>query len=244
AGTFSPWLGESYENLARRGLSFQRSQTSGRFVVAPGPVVERYKRVGSRVGAPVRETGFFDGIDTRLPALFQTLGRPAPAGAAEALAALERETAAALAAFRVEDPNASVPALARALAAARRAREASASEPDAAFVLETKERQVMDALEAALGLELVATAQPPGIPDPGGPYAAFVPPPVMDAPVPGQSFEVRTRLTNRGRGSVTPKEIVLVPSPGFEVTPGAAPLADLATGTSASRRFTVRVADD
>src|SRR5262249_20480560 len=29
-----------------------------------------------------------------------------------------------------------------------------------------------------------------------------------------------------------------------EVTPGAAPLADLATGTSASRRFTVRVADD
>jgi hypothetical protein len=128
----------------------------------------------------------FDGIDTSLPALFKTLGRPAPAGAAEALGALDRETAAALAAFRVEDPAACVPALARALAAARRARETSAAEPDAAFVLEAKERQAMDALEAALGLELVATAQPPGIPDPSGPYVAFVPPPVMDAPVPAR----------------------------------------------------------
>src|SRR5262249_31919322 len=88
AGVYCPWLGDSYETVARRGRSFQRSQTSGRFVVAPGPVVERYKRVGSRVGTPDREKSFFDGIDTSLPALFETLGRPAPAGAAEALAVL------------------------------------------------------------------------------------------------------------------------------------------------------------
>jgi hypothetical protein len=43
---------------------------------------------------------------------------------------------------------------------------------------------------------------------------------------------------------VTPREIALVPSPGFEVTPGAAPLADIATATSARQRFAVRVADD
>src|SRR5262249_37338034 len=172
-GVYSPWLGESYENLARTGLSFQRSQTSGRLVAAQGPVVERYKRVASAVGAPDREKSFFDGIDTSLPALFKTLGRPAPSGASEALGALDRETAAALAAFRVEDPAACVPALARALAAARRAQEASAAESDAAFVLKTKERQVMDALEAALGLDFVAAAQPTGIPDPSGPYAAF-----------------------------------------------------------------------
>jgi LmbE family N-acetylglucosaminyl deacetylase len=244
AGAYSPWLGDSYENVARLGLSFQRSQTSGRLVVAPGPAVERYKRVASTVNAPEREKSFLDGIDATLPALFKTLGRPAPAGAAQALAVLERETAAALAAFRVDDPAASVPALARALAAARRARDASAAEPEAAFALETKERQVMDALGAALGLELVAAAQAPGIPDPSGPYAAFVPPPVMDAPVPGQTFEVRARLTNRGGRSVTPREIALVPSAGFEITPGSEPLPELATGGSATRRFAVRLADD
>src|SRR5262249_60359141 len=50
--------------------------------------------------------------------------------------------------------------------------------------------------------------------------------------------------TNRGRGSVTPKEITLLSSAGFEMAPDSAPLAELAMGGSASRRFTVRVADD
>ena len=41
-------------------------------------------------------------------------------------------------------------------------------------------------------------AQPAGQPEPTGPCAAFAPPPTMAAPVPGQTFEVRARLANRG----------------------------------------------
>ena len=80
----------------------------------------------STVAAPDKEESFFDGIDTSLPGLFKTLGRPAPAGAAEALADFDREVAAAFAAFRIDDPAACVPALARGLLAARRALAASA----------------------------------------------------------------------------------------------------------------------
>ena len=33
-GQYSPWLGDSFENVAREGLSFQRSQNNGRLVRA------------------------------------------------------------------------------------------------------------------------------------------------------------------------------------------------------------------
>ena len=63
---------------------------------------------------------------------------------------------------------------------------------------EIKERQFQDAINAALGIELTAVAQPAGMPEPTGPGAAFAPPALMAAPVPGQTFEVRARLANRG----------------------------------------------
>src|SRR6185436_12972291 len=37
AGTYSPWLGESYADTGRRGLAWQRSQNGGRVSLAPGP---------------------------------------------------------------------------------------------------------------------------------------------------------------------------------------------------------------
>ena len=37
SGEYSPWLGDSYDNIARFGLSFQRSQNSGRYVRPPAP---------------------------------------------------------------------------------------------------------------------------------------------------------------------------------------------------------------
>ena len=49
-----------------------------------------------------------------------------------------------------------------------------------------------------MGMELTAVAQPAGMPEPTGPGAAFAPPALMAAPVPGQTFEVRARLANRG----------------------------------------------
>ena len=36
-GQYSPWLGMSYSDFARIGLSFQRSQNSGRLSLSPGP---------------------------------------------------------------------------------------------------------------------------------------------------------------------------------------------------------------
>ena len=66
----------------------------------------------------------------------------------------------------------------------------------------------------------------------------------MGAPVPGQTFEVRTRLTNRGQIAITPTAIALETNRGWTVTPGASALATLPYDASAAQRFTVTLAAD
>ena len=179
-GEYSPWLGDSYANFARVGLAFERSQNGGQVDRVAGPAYAYYKRLASRVNAPDKETTFFDGIDTRLTGIYTTLQRPAPPDAEALVGAIQREIDAALSAFTMTDPSASVPALARGLAATRRALGALSAEPDAVFVLTTKEQQFADAINAALGIEFSAIAIP----------ALPV--------VPGQLFDVALQLTNRG----------------------------------------------
>jgi LmbE family N-acetylglucosaminyl deacetylase len=200
-GEYDPVLGDSYQSLARLGLSFQRSQNSGRFSPQPGPALSYYKRLQSLVDAPARENSFFDGVDTTVPGLYRALRKTAPAGAEGLLAAIDLEIQTAFGSFKFDDPSAVAPALARALTATRAALSQLAADPDVRFMLGVKEQQIADAMHAALGISLTATAQPAGTPEATGPFNAG--PPAMPAVVPGQSFEVRTVFTNRGRLEVT-----------------------------------------
>ena len=200
---YSPWLGDSYANFARDGLSFQRSQNGGRNDRQPGPAYAYYKRLSSRVNAPPKETSFFDGIDTSITGLFAALTRPAPEGAGAALEAIKREVDAAVDAFTLQDPSASVHALARGLNATRNAAEHYARiDADASYILRLKEQQFADAINTALGIDFTAVAEPAGSPEPTGPAAAFAPPVTMGPVVPGQTFHMNLRFTNRGSTSV------------------------------------------
>ncbi len=123
AGEYSAWLGDSYQTFSRIGLSFQRSQNGGRLIAQPGPSVSYYKRLAPVVD-PIstnKENGFFDGIDTSMPGLFNAIRRPAPPAAGPLLAAIDTEARAAIQTFSMQNPSASVPALARGLAATRKA---------------------------------------------------------------------------------------------------------------------------
>lgn len=195
---YSPWLGDSYANFARTGLSFQRSQNGGRNDPQPGPAYGYYKRLATQVASSAKETSVFDGIDTSITSLFTTLKHPAPAEAATLLGAIKQEVDAAVQAFRMDDPSATVPALARGLVATRRAAQQFGADADAVQMLKVKEQQFEDAINTALGIDFTAVAQPSGVPEPSGPLAAFAPPPTMTPVVPGQRFEVRLRLTNHG----------------------------------------------
>ena len=200
---YSPWLGDSYANFARTGLSFQRSQNGGRNDLQPGPAYGYYKRLASQVTSGAKETNVFDGIDTSITALFTTLKHPAPANASTLLGTIKQEVEAAVQAFRIDDPSATVPALARGLAGTRSAVQQLAADPDAVQILKVKEQQFADAISTALGIDFVAVAQPAGLPEPTGPFAAFAAPPTMAPVIPGQAFDVKLRFTNRGSVDVT-----------------------------------------
>ncbi len=139
-GEYSPWLGDSYENVARAGLSFQRSQNSGhvRRMLGSEASFAYFKRLDSKVPAPAREESVFDGIDTSLGAAID--------------AAVKR----AMDTFSPADPSACVPALVEGLKATRTALRANATD---AFILRVKETQFQEAINAALGVELSAIAQ-------------------------------------------------------------------------------------
>jgi len=164
ATAYSPWLGDTYGRFARLGLAYQRSQNAGR---VDGFAAQRYlyyKRLASRVEAPSKEQTFFDGIDTRPPWY----------------ASIADRVDEAIRAFSIADPSASAPALARGLSALRAAK-ASTADLDRVAVLQRKEQQFVDALNAALGVELTAIAR------------------TTTAPVAGDTVIVDVRLTNGGR---------------------------------------------
>ncbi len=243
SGEPNPWLGDSYENFGRLGLSFQRSQNGGQFAPRFGPSYGLYQRVGARVPAGEKEQSFFDGIDASIPALFKTLGRPAPAGVEALLGTIDSSVASAMKAFSITNPSAAVPFLATGLAATREALQKSTGEPDAAFVLRLKEQQFMDAISTALGLDLTALARPAGVPDPTGPFAAFMPPPVIDNVVPGDRFEIRASLTNRASVPLQVTDLAIEAPTGWTIAPAAIGASTLNANESALRRFDVSLAD-
>ena len=196
-GVYDPVLGDSYQTFARQGLSFQRSQNSGQFTPQPGPSVSYYKRLQSAVDSPAKETSFFDGIDITIPGIYKALRKTPAPGAIEALEAIDRDVKSAAQAFKMTDPSASAPALARALAATRAAQRQPGTDADVAFLLAGKERQLQEAIAAALGTTFSAVARPAGTQEPTGQFAAFARPAPMPAVVPGQSFDVRTTFVNR-----------------------------------------------
>jgi LmbE family N-acetylglucosaminyl deacetylase len=248
SGEYDPILGDSYQSVARLGLSFQRSQNSGRFSPQPGPSVSFYKRLSSAIEAPAKEQTFFDGIDTTLPGLYRTLRKTPPGGAEERLTAIDRDILAAVRDFKFNDPSASVAALARALSATRTAIQQTGIDPDVKFVLERKEQQIAEAISSALGIALTATAQPGGTPEPSGPFSAGTP--AMAPVVPGQTFEVRVVFTNRSRATVRGVAAAVrskADGPAWTITgSGAVPadLAEAAPNRPIVSKFSVRVPAD
>jgi LmbE family N-acetylglucosaminyl deacetylase len=240
SGEYNPVLGDSYANVASFGLSFQRSQNGGRYAPTAGPSYWYYTRTASRVTAPDKENSIFDGIDTSYAGLFKTLGRAAPAGVDATLAGIDAAVARAISTFKFTDPASAVPALAEGLRLTRDVIDKSASEPDVLHVLRIKELQFQDAITAALGVELTAFADPnpTAPPDGGGRGGGRGVVATMTAPIPGQTFGVNVRFTNRGTMPIQLQSILMMPTPAYT------PTAVNAQQQSGTFFFAVKIADD
>ena len=239
-GAFSPWLGESYQQFSALGLSFQRSQTSGRRRESFGDYRQFFERVGSRVDAPEREAGFFDGIDTSVAGIYAITGESPPEGVPALLQAIDSSVASAVAAYSVRNTVATVPFLAQGLGRTREAIRLSAGRSEALFLLAIKERQFQDAIGTALGLQVRAVAAPPASDAPASPFA---PAATMGAVTPGQAFQVSVSVANSSSTSIRTERVSLVGGDGWQfegdrlagrsLGPGEAAVATFAVTTPA-----------
>ena len=189
-GTYSPWIGDTYQNFGSYGLSLQRSQTSGRSRSRLGPVPYYYELLGP--GSEEKEASFFDGLDTSLSGVFSIAGESAPKGAALALTSAQRHVELAFRNLNMLRPESVAPHLVAGLEAVRSALAMLPEGSDAAFMLRIKERQFIDAVSAALGMSCSAMAAAPGTEEGTSPWSA---PAVLGPVVRGQEFRVDVRCT-------------------------------------------------
>jgi LmbE family N-acetylglucosaminyl deacetylase len=242
-GRYDPALGQSYQNVARLGLAFQRSQNGGRVPLQAGSAPIYFTRLAPAPPAASqdanggKETSFFDGIDTTYAGLARTLlhrehdrDRDRDVAAAEALLApIDVDVAQAIAAYSVSNPAAAVPALARGLTATRTAIAKLSADPDIVHVLTLKERQFCDAIIAALGIELTAITDPAT----RGPL------------VPGETFGVQSSFVLRSATPIGLRTLELLAPAGWtskaaNPAPASRPLENRAV----MQRFEVAVSAD
>src|SRR5262249_44539768 len=73
-GTYAPLVGKSYREIARDGLSQQRSQGAGQVRAAPGTSLSAVMLADSVIPQVEHEQSMFDGLDTTILGLAQLAG--------------------------------------------------------------------------------------------------------------------------------------------------------------------------
>ncbi|HKG22490.1 MAG TPA: hypothetical protein VKC34_11370, partial [Blastocatellia bacterium] len=197
-GTYDPLFGRSYYEIAMEGRSLHRSQDQG-VLQRKGPQYSYLRLVDSSVKTPAVERDIFDGLDTSLMAIHKIA---VEAGGGEANASeinsalLDAQQAAdeAKKQFNPFSPSAVSPIIARGLKRILEARELIGGEgkpgaglKEARFILAEKEKDFMDALAMAEGIQVQCISKD-------------------EIVTPGQSFNVSlTTYTNSSTKTETPR---------------------------------------
>jgi LmbE family N-acetylglucosaminyl deacetylase len=205
-GMRDPLLGQTYMQIARRGLGEQRSQHEGPNVPLPGEASSAYHRYGSRVPVQPVEQSFFDGIDTSLPGLAKLAG-PQGAFLEQPLSRIHEVVAGAILNYSPDHPEKTAPLLAdiyrrtaRLLDEVKASNLSAEQKASVERELEIKLEQANDALAQALGIEMTALVFPDGggrrIELYGGPRGGLTstPQPTPAQVTPGSDFHVRVHI--------------------------------------------------
>ena len=213
-GEYSPWLGQSYKNFSLLGYSLHRSQTGGHRNEVNGSFIQYYERMHSRVKSDETENTFFDGIDTSIVGIFKITGETAPAEIVPLLTAIATEVDNAFNKFQPQNLSAIIPYLTNGLSKTRSAIQIITNQPEALFMLQIKERQFMDAINAASGINLQAMAVPIGTKEK---RSFYQPQPTMGFAVAGQPFKVEVMMVNNSPASIEPKSIKLIAPANWKI---------------------------
>ena len=192
-GEYNALLGLSYSQIARQGLSFQRSQGAGQTRASKGSAVAELRLVDTTLtaekGKP--EESLFDGIDTTI----MGMANLADTSALDAeFTQLQESVDAAIHDYDARHPWTVVPHLASGLKTVRglienvqRADLDDNTRSHLLFLLRNKEQEFMTAANAALGLSLEVLVQPTTETRSSETFAVAIP---------GQKFSIGMRMVN------------------------------------------------
>ena len=221
-GQFDPLLGRSYYELAMEGRSQHKSQGEGALELR-GSQTSRVRLV-ERVPAAqaeTREQSIFDGLDTSIKGMARLSGLP-DEGIADALAAIDRDAAAALEKFNPYNPRAVIEPLTAGRAhlgalynqLVSRLQQTAVQDPkvvrareDVVILLAQKEREFVNALRLASGVRVDALAD-------------------TETVTPGESFTVAVRAYAPADGRAPIGELSLSAPAGWRVEPSQKPAGE------------------
>jgi hypothetical protein len=254
AGSFDSVMGQTYSQVSREGLGFQRSQNGGPSIpLAGAQPTSDYHRFGSRIEAKDKEENFFDGIDTSLGSIAMLAGSGAPPTLASGLTEINGLVGKAIAEFSAEKPAAIAPYLAKGkqrtealIGEIEKSNLSEEAKYNVLFELKAKDRQFNDALVTALQLSLNADVIPPGRDDPmmamfRGPATTF------QMATPGLAFLVKVHLYQPSLESLAVTSLTVKGASGKNWSVSASKLnvpATLAAAKPLDATFQVKVPDD
>ena len=189
-GEYNALLGLSYSQIARQGLSYQRSQGVGQTRASKGSAVTELRLVDTTLTEQRKsEESFFDGIDTTI----MGMAKLANAGLDAEFAQLQESVDAAVRNYDARHPWTVVPHLASGLKTARGLIENvqhidldDNTRSHLLFLLRNKEQEFMTAANAALGLSLEVLVQ----------STATRSSETFAVAIPGQKFSIGMRMVN------------------------------------------------
>jgi len=220
SGTYDPLLGETYPQISREGLGFQRSQNGGPDIPLAAMQTGGYHRFGSRISASDEEQSFFDGIDTSLVSIADLAGVHAPVSFREGLEAINAQVEKAITNFAPQRPDEIVPLLAKGLQQTqslivdiKQSKLGADEKYNVLHELHLKERQFNDAIVAALQLSLNADVVPPG---PINPLMAEFrgASPTFEMAIPGKQFNIKIHLYQASSAPLSLEKVGLISSSG------------------------------
>src|SRR5712691_1552258 len=245
-GEYDPLVGKSYREIARDGLSHQRSQGAGQVRAAPGSSLSGVMLADSAIPKVENEQSIFDGIDTTILGIAQLAGST---NFSPELTENSNRVEASISKFDALKPWVVASDLAAGTKATRVLIEkVKASSPEAAnkdhllFLLGNKEQEFNDAMNKALGLVLEVLVDPERASE--GPASFLARRDTFHVAIPGQRFSLTISVTNRSPVKLERGEAGMARTQGWEVTEKT-PAGDLPVNNSTWRaQFEAKVPDN
>jgi len=235
AGSFDSVMGQTYSQVSREGLGFQKSQNGGPSIPLPGAQISDYHRFGSTIDSPAKEQTFFDGVDTSLAGIADLAGGRAPASLKAGLQEVSGLIEQAMKSFSAEKPAGIAPLLAKGklrieslIAETEKNSMSAEAKYNVLHELRVKDRQFNEALVAALQISLNADVTEAGQDDPM--MAMFRGArPTFQMATPGLAFPVKVHLYQPELPSLAVKSLRVVGTSGKDWGVSKPAVADAVT---------------